>query len=152
LVLGGEIGLATDHHGGSPMVVLVDLDRDRALRGLLAGALRRLRLPAFLEDLDRLLDVAARFDERVAAVHHRSVGAIAQLLHVLGGSGGHDPPSTGSGPAGPGLVSPAATSGDPSAAEPSAFAGPSVLPARCFAAAALIRASCCCWALSWASR
>jgi hypothetical protein len=77
-VLRDGLGLAADR--GQRADVAGDRDEDDALRGLAAGALRRLRHAALAEELLRRLQVAARLLEGALDVHHPRAGLVAELL------------------------------------------------------------------------
>src|SRR5437764_1801274 len=93
LVARDEVGLAVDLDEHPDLAPRVDVALDDPLRGGAAGALLGARLALDAEDLDRLLEVAARLLQRALAVHHPRAGAVAQSLDV-GRGGRHQPASS----------------------------------------------------------
>ncbi len=83
VVLGDEIGLGVDldrNPGGA-----LDGDADQALGRGAAGLLLRGGQALGAQRVDRALEVAVAFDERLLGIHHARAGALAQRLDVGGG-------------------------------------------------------------------
>ena len=81
-----EIALAIDLDEHADLAARVNVAGDEPLgRGPLRF-LRRGSLSLFAQDVDGLLDIAAGFDQRRAAIRKARAGAVAQLLHELRGT------------------------------------------------------------------
>src|SRR3954454_17131361 len=80
-----EVGLAVDLDEHADLPGRVHIALDDALGRRAGAALGGLRLTLHAQDLDRLVDLTARLDQRVLAVHHPRARAVAELLHVLRG-------------------------------------------------------------------
>src|SRR3954453_6699626 len=94
LVARHEVCLAVDLDEHADLARGVHVALDQALRRRALAALRGLRLALNAQDLDGLVHLAARFLERLLAVHHPGTRTVAQGLHVAGrDSRGHQPTS-----------------------------------------------------------
>ena len=85
LVLGDEIGLGIDLDGHA--LRAGDGNADEALGRGAARLLGSRGKALGAQCVDRRLDIAAAFVERLLAIHHAGAGALAQVLHVKGGIG-----------------------------------------------------------------
>src|SRR5713101_1448426 len=81
LVPRGEVGLAVHLDQHAHLAAHVDVRADGSFGGGTACLLLRGREPLLPEPVDRLLQVAARFLQRLLAVHHPRAGLLAQFLH-----------------------------------------------------------------------
>jgi len=87
VVLGDEVGFRVDLDGNALGALDEHADQTfgRGAARLLLGGGKALGA----QRVNRGLDVAARFGQRLLGVHHASAGALAQLLHVGDGNIGH---------------------------------------------------------------
>src|SRR3954447_1895009 len=85
---GHEVGLAVDLDQHADLAAGVDVARHHALGGGAPTALGGRGLPLDAQDLDRLVDVAARLLQGGLRVHDAGARAVAQGLHVLCRNGG----------------------------------------------------------------
>src|SRR5712664_1850053 len=81
LVAGREVRLAVDLDQHADLAAQVDVRPHRALCGAAAGLLPRRGQALLPQPGDRLLDVAARLQQGLLAVHHPRAGLLAQVLH-----------------------------------------------------------------------
>src|SRR5438132_2177486 len=81
LVPGSEVRLAIDLHQHADLAAEVDVRAHRAFGGAAAGLLPCGGQALLPQPGDRLLDVAARLQQGLLAIHHSRAGLLAQLLH-----------------------------------------------------------------------
>src|SRR5207245_6777086 len=81
LVPGSEVRLAIDLHQHADLAAQVAVRAYRAFGGAAAGLLPRGGQALLAQPGDRLLDVAARLQQGLLAIHHSRAGLLAQLLH-----------------------------------------------------------------------
>ena len=82
-----EIGFGVDFNDGAG--IADGRDTHEAFSGDAAGFLGGLRQTLLTQPVDGRFHIAARFVQRVLAVHHARAGLFAQVLYELGSNCGH---------------------------------------------------------------